>query len=209
MCRANVCLLLTAIQCGLLGMILCVPEIEAGRGGTTEALPVQKAVPPAVVIETAGQEQDLRKLLRTNNRVSELPNSPIRFSEAPIGSYGFIEPKYLGMALATQSPDLVLERVPAAANAYEIHKVDDGNGLVVGFLAHDAAQQIKPKERPKSVRILLYSNPSEAAPRIVAVPLTKLVSDQMPRRVDRTKRDGPVLLEMDLQGTANRKAPGE
>jgi len=196
-------------QLGFLAILLYSQDLEAARGGKTEALPVQKAVPPAVVIETVGQEQDLRKLIRTQNAVGELPNSPVRFSEAPIGSYGFIEPKYLGMALATQSPDLVLERAPTSPNAYEIHKVADGNGMVIGFLGKEVAQQIKPKERLKSVRIALHSNPSDAAPLIAAVPLTKLVADQMPRPIDRNKRDGRVLLEMDLQGTANRKAPGE
>lgn len=196
-------------QLGFLAMPFCLPELEAAQRGKTETLPVQKAVPPAVVIETVGSEQDLRQQMRTKNGVGELSNGPVRFSDAPIGSYGFIAPQYLGMALATQSPDLMLERAPSSAKAYEIHKVADGNGLVVGFLAKDVAQQIKPTERSKTVRIALHSNPSEATPLIVAVPLTKLMADQMPRLVDRNKRDGPVLLEMDLQGTGNRKSLGE
>jgi hypothetical protein len=202
-------LLFMLLQFGIVAMTLCPNEIGAAQRGKTETLPVQKAVPPAVVIETVGSEQDLRQQMRTKNGVGEMTNGPVRFSEAPIGSYGFIAPKYLGMALATQSPDLVLERVPSSPSAYEIHKVEDGNGLVVGFVGKDVAQQIKPKERPKTVRMSLHSNPSEAAPLIVAVPLTKMMADQMPRRVDRNQRDGPVLLEMDLQGTGNRKSLGQ
>ena len=190
-------------------LIISPPEITAKQGGTTEVLPVQKAAPAAVVIETAGQEQDLRKILRTKNKVEKLPSSRVRFSEAPIGSYGFIAPSFLGMALATQSPDLILEQAPPSANAYEIHKVEDGNGLVVGFLGKAEAEQIKPKDRFKTVRVSLHSNPIETASLIVAVPLVKLMADQMPRHVDRKKRDGPVLLEMDLQGTGNRKRLGE
>ncbi|MDH5668824.1 MAG: hypothetical protein OEY86_12500 [Nitrospira sp.] len=195
----------------LLATVLMIrpPEITAKQGGTTEVLPVQKAAPAAVVIETVGQEQDLRKILRTKNKVEKLASSRMRFSEAPIGSYGFIAPSFLGMALATQSPDLILEQTPPSANAYEIHKVDDGNGLVVGFLGKAEVEQIKPKDRFKTVRVSLHSNPIEAAPLIVAVPLVKLMADQMPRHVDRKKRDGPVLLEMDLQGTGNRKRLGE
>lgn len=203
------CLILAVFQLAALAVVWCPPGLEAAPRGKTEALPVQKAVPPAVVIEKGGTEQDLRRQMRTQNEVGELPSSSVRFSEAPIASYGFIAPTYLGMALATQSPDLMLERAPSSANAYEIHKVADGNGLVVGFVGKDVAQQIKPKERHKTVRVSLHSNPTEDAPLIVAVPLTKLMADQMPRRIDRKKRDGPVLLEMDLQGTANRKKLGE
>jgi len=41
------------------------------------------------------------------------------------------------------------------------------------------------------------------------VPLTKLMVDRMPVRLEPKVEDGPVVLEMDLQGTANRKSvPG-
>ena len=202
-------LLLRAVLLVTTVLIISSPEIQAKQGGTTEVLPMQKAAPVAVVIDSIGQEQDLRKILRTKNKVEKLPNGRMRFSEAPIGSYGFIAPSFLGMALATQSPDLLLEQVPSSASAYEIHKVEDGNGLVVGFLGKAEAEQIKPKDRFTTVRLSLHSNPIEAAPLIVAVPLVKLLADQMPRQVDRKKRDGPVLLEMDLQGTGNRKRLGE
>lgn len=196
----------------LLAVILSVgvlPQGEAAPGGKTETLPIQKAAPPAIVIETTGAETDLRRLMRTKNSVEALRSGPTRFSEAPTGSYGFIAAKHLGLALITQSPDLVLEGVSSSSDAYEIHKLGDGSGLLVGFVGHEVATHIRPRDRPKSVRISLYSNASESAPLIAAVPLEKLMVDQMPRRLDRTKHDGPVLLEMDLQGTANRKSPVE
>lgn len=179
--------------------------LHVGSEGKTEALPIQKAAPAVAVIEAAGTDQELRRLMRTKNGVSELRTTTVRFSEAPTGSYGFIAPKYLGLALATQSPDLVLERTPSSAGTYEIHKLADGSGLLVGFLEKEIVPHIKPHERPKSVRISLYSNQLVKAPVIVAVPLEKLIVDQMPRRVESNKPDGPVMLEMDLQGTANRK----
>jgi hypothetical protein len=114
----------------------------------TEVFPVQKAAPIAIVIETAGSEAELRRHMRVKNHVAELSTGTIRFSEAPIGSFGFIAPQPLGMALVTQSPDLELERVASTFNAYEIHKVADGNGLLVGFMSTDAASQISPSERP-------------------------------------------------------------
>lgn len=182
---------------------------DAAPGGKTEVLPMEKAAPTAVVIEMAGGEPELRHKMRTKNGVSELENGPIRFSLAPTGSYGFIAPKLLGLALVTQSPDLMLERVSSSSGSYEIHKLGDGSGLLVGFVGNEVVPQIKPSERPKSVRLSLYSNLSGSATIIAAVPLTKLMVDQMPRRSESNKPDGPVLLEMDLQGTANRKAPSQ
>ncbi len=182
---------------------------DAAPGGKTEVLPMEKAAPAAVVIEAAGTESELRGQMRTKNGVAELASGAVRFSLAPTGSYGFIAPKQLGLALVTQSPDLMLERVSSSSGSYEIHKLGDGSGLLVGFVGHEVVPQIKPSERPKSVRLFLYSNSFSKATTIAAVPLTKLMVDQMPRRIDSRQADGPVLLEMDLQGTANRKAPSQ
>src|SRR5215831_6926359 len=131
----------------LLGVtFLCVlaKPLLAAPGKMTEAFPVQKAAPLAVVIETAGSEAELRQHMRVKNDVAELSTGTIRFSEAPIGSFGFIAPQSLGMALVTQSPDLELERVASTSNAYEIHKVADGSGLLVGFMNREGASQIAP-----------------------------------------------------------------
>ena len=187
-----------------------VPHLSDGApGGKTEVLPVEKAAPAAVVIEAAGTEPELRRQMRAKNGVTELESGAVRFSLAPTGSYGFIAPKQLGLALVTQSPDLMLERMSSSSGSYEIHKLADGSGLLVGFVGNEVVPQIKPSERPKSVRLFLYSNLYSKAPTIAAVPLTKLMVDQMPRRIDSRQADGPVLLEMDLQGTANRKAPSQ
>ena len=182
---------------------------QAAPGGKTEVLPMQKAAPAAVVIEMAGAEPELRRQMRMKNGVEELNSGPIRFSLAPTGSYGFIASKQLGLALVTQSPDLMLEQVSSSSGSYEIHKLGDGSGLLVGFVGNEVVPQIKQSERPKSVRLFLYSNPYSKATTIAAVPLTKLMVDQMPRRIEPRQPDGPVLLEMDLQGTANRKAPSQ
>lgn len=187
-----------------------VPQLSDGApGGKTEVLPMEKAAPAAVVIEAAGTEPELRRQMRSKNGVAELKSGAVRFSLAPTGSYGFIAPKQLGLALVTQSPDLMLEQVSSSSGSYEIHKLGDGSGLLVGFVGNEVVAQIKPSERPKSVRLFLYSNPFSKATTIAAVPLTKLMVDQMPHRIEPKQPDGPVLLEMDLQGTANRKAPSQ
>ena len=204
-------LLSLSLTLSLVLMFLCVlekPLLAEQGGGPTEVFPIQKAAPVAVVIETAGSEAELRRHMRVKNHVAELSTGTIRFSEAPIGSFGFIAPQSLGMALVTQSPDLELEREASTFNAYEIHKVADGNGLLVGFMSTDAASQISPSERPKNLRIALYSNSVDKAPTIVAVPLSKLMIDRMPMRLDPTKSDSPVVLYMDLLTTVNRKSPG-
>ncbi|MDI3462672.1 MAG: hypothetical protein OJF50_001493 [Nitrospira sp.] len=203
-------LLSLSLTLSLVLMFLCVLEkpLLAEQGGPTEVFPIQKAAPVAVVIETAGSEAELRRHMRVKNHVAELSTGTIRFSEAPIGSFGFIAPQSLGMALVTQSPDLELERVASPLNAYEIHKVADGNGLLIGFMSADAASQISRGERPKNLRIALYSNSVDKAPTIVAVPLSKLMIDRMPTRLDPKKSDSPVVLDMDLLTTVNRKSPG-
>jgi hypothetical protein len=184
-------------------------SLRAAQSGKTEVLPVQKTAPAAVVIETPGPEQELRKQLRAKNGVTELSMAKMPFSQAPVGSFGFITPPPLGMALVTQSPDLLLDRVSPAANAFEVHKLADGSGLLVGFIGKDLAPQITPSIRPHTVRVALYSNPSETTPYIAAVPLVKLMVDRMPVRLEPKKPDSPVMLEMDLQSSANRKSvPG-
>ena len=187
-------------------MSLVPASLNGAQGGKTEVFPVQKAAPAAVFIEAAGSEVELRRQLRVKNGVSELSSdtSVIRFSVAPTGSFGFITPKLLGLALITQSPDLPLEQMPPVSNAYEIHKLADGSGMLVGFVEANLKPQLTASQRPKNVRLGLYSNPSGKAPHIVAVPLVKLVVDRMPIRLDPKEPGSAVLLDMDLQSTANR-----
>ena len=191
----------------VLTLMSLVPALlSRAQGGKTEVFPVQKAAPAAVFVETPGSEVELRRQLRAKNGVSELSpsTSVIRFSVAPTGSFGFITPKLLGLALITQSPDLSLEQTPSTSNAFEIHKLADGSGMLVGFVEANLKPQLTPSQRPKNVRLGLYSNPSDKAPHIVAVPLVKLVVDQMPIRLDPKEPGSAVLLDMDLQSTANR-----
>ncbi|MCS6297560.1 MAG: hypothetical protein H8K09_15100 [Nitrospira sp.] len=200
---------------GLAGLLLTAflpADLSAARGGTgqgggkTEVLPVQKAAPAVVIIDAPGSEADLRRQLRSKNGVAELgaSTSKTMFSQAPTGTFGYILPKFLGLALVTQSPDLALDRVSPATNAYEVHKLADGSGLLVGFMGKDVLTQVAPSQRPKSVRIALHSNPSEKAPHIVAVPLVKLAADMMPLRIDPKNPDSPVVFEMDLQSSSTR-----
>jgi hypothetical protein len=187
-------------------MSLVPASLNWAQGGKSEVFPVQKAAPAAVFIEAAGSEAELRRQLRVKNGVSELNSSTsvISFSVAPTGSFGFVTPKLLGMALITRSPDLSLEQIPPVSNAFEIHKLADGSGMLVGFVEASLKPQLTSSERPKNIRLGLYSNPSIKAPHIVAVPLVKLVVDRMPIRLDPKEPGSAVLLDMDLQGTANR-----
>jgi len=189
--------------------VLSVPLHAAGPGGKTEVMPMVKAAPTAVVIEMTGTEAELRNQLRIKNGVKSLGARGGPFSQAPSGTYGFITPQLLGMALVTQSPDLLLEASPPAPNAYEIHKLADGSGMVVGFIDKALISQVAPENRPHHIRLALCSNRSEKTPYIAAVPLTKLMVDRMPVRLEPKNAESPVMLEMDLQGTANRKSvPG-
>ncbi|MBX3235573.1 MAG: hypothetical protein KF814_05430 [Nitrospiraceae bacterium] len=185
------------------------PSAEAARGGgKTEVLPMQKAAPSVVTVDRQASEQELRKALREKNGVSELSGNG-SFSRAPIERFGFISARMLGMALVTQSPDLGLERVAQNSGMFEVHKLADGSGMVVGFVGRDNLAELTAAQRPKTLRLALHSSPTEKAPVIVAVPIVKLVADRMPFRFDPQKPDGPMVFDMDLQGSANRqKAQG-
>ena len=179
--------------------------VEA-QGGKTQVFFVQTTAPAAVFIKTAENEVELRRQLRAKNGVSALSSatSVIRFSVAPIGSFGFITPKLLGMALITRSPDLSIEQIPPVSNSFEIHKLADGSGMLVGFVEANVKSQLTASERLKSLRFGLYSNPSIKAPHIIAVPLAKLVVDRKPIRLDPKEPGSAVLLDLDLQSTADR-----
>ncbi len=169
-----------------------------------------KAAPAVVVIESAESEAELRRQLRQKNHVHELGSSgKVPFSQAPTGTFGFITPQFLGIALVTQSPDLVLDSVAPGLNAYEVHKLADGSGMLVGFVGQDLISPLRSAERPKNIRISLFSNIHDKASHIAAIPMIKLMVDRMPVRVDPKKPDSAVVLDMDLQSTANRRSvPG-
>lgn len=207
--------LLVPVLAGVCLGVVQPASIEAARGGPSgpgggkvEVLPSQKNAPATVFIDAVGTEAELRKQLRAKTGVTELSADAghTRFSLAPVNRFGFATPQFLGLALVTQSPDVPLEREAPAPNAFEIHKLADGSAMVVGFVGPELKPQLTPQVRPKNVRLALYSNPSDKAPHIVAVPLGKLSVDQMPRRLDRNNTNGAVVLEMDLQGTANRQS---
>lgn len=189
-----------------IGLGIAAPA-EAARGAVdkAEVFPVEKAAAMPVVIDATGAEQDLRAQLRKATKVNGLTTPMSKFSEAATNSYGFIPPQPLSMALVMRSPDLMIEQRPSTPNAFEIHKLDDGNGLVVGFVAKDMVGQLTAAQRLHPIAVSLHSNPSDKAPYIVAVPLIKLVVDRMPTRLDPTRPDGTMVLTVDLQGTTNRK----
>ena len=198
--------LITGLLLVLTLMSLAPTSVSLAQGGKTEVFPVQKAAPSVVFIETLGSEAELRRQLRRKNGVSELSFSTpaFHFSVVPVGSFGFITPKFLGMALITKSPDLPFEPVSPTPNAFEIHKLADGSGMLVGFVEAQLKPQLISSEQMKNVRFGLYSNPSDKAPHIVAVSLTKLLVERMPTRLNPKEPGSAVLLEVDLQSTANR-----
>jgi len=189
----------------ILFLSLVPTSLSLAQQGKTEVFPAEKAGPAVVFIETVGRETELRRQLRAKNGVSELSFSTpaFRFSAVPAGSYGFITPKYLGMALITRSPDLPFEAVSPTPNSFEIHKRADGSGMLVGFVDAQLKPQLTSSERTKNVRFELYSNPSDKAPHIVAVPLAKLLVERMPTRLNLKEPGSAALLEVELQGNTD------
>lgn len=200
------------VPCFIAGTLLGVTlmsflphSLDAAQGGKTEVFLVEKAAPGAVFIKASESETKLRRQLRAKHGVSPLSSSisVIRLSVVPTGSFGFITPKLLGMALITRSPDLSIEQVSPVSNAFEIHKLADGSGMLVGFVEAGLKPQLTAGERPERIRLELYSNLSDKSPHIVAVPLGKLVVDRMPVRLDSKEPGSAVLLEIDLLSTTN------
>lgn len=202
-------MLLTLCVWTVISSVPLQPALAARGGGKTEVLPAQKAAPAAIVLDATGSETDLRRQLRQKHGVTEMAAdlSRTRFSLAPVNTFGFVPAQGLGLALVTQSPDMTVERAPSSANAYEIHKLADGDAMLVGFVSADLKPQLTPQLRPKNVRLALHSNPSDKAPYIAAVPLNKLAADQVPHRLDPKNPNGPVVFEMDLQSSVNRQKP--
>ncbi len=203
---------LTHALLSLVLVSLLPASLHAARGansGKMEVLPSQKAAPAAVFLDAQGSEADLRRQLRLKTGVVELSAEipQTRYSVAPVGSFGFTPQQGLGLALVSQSPDMLLERTAPAANAYEIHKLADGSALVVGFVSADLKPLLTPQLRPKNIRLALHSNQTDKASHIVGVPLSKLAVDQMPHRLDPKNPNSPVVLEMDLQSSSNRQSP--
>lgn len=198
--------LITGLLLALTLMGLVPAPLTGAQGGKTDVFPVQRAAPAVVFIEKSGSEAELRRQLRAKNGVSELnfSSSVTPFSVARAGSFGFIPPKLLGMALITRSPDLPLELVSPTSNAFEIHKLADGTGMLVGFVEAHLKPQLTPSQRPQNVRLGLYSNRSEKALHIVAVPLATLIVNRMPTRLDPKEPGSAVLLDMELQSNTNR-----
>jgi hypothetical protein len=91
----------------------------------------------------------------------------------------------------------------APLQCLEIHELADGSGMLVGFVEACLKSQLTSCERPQNIRIGLYSNPTIKAPHIAAVPLAKLVVNRMPTRLDLKEPGSAVLLDLDLQVTAN------
>jgi hypothetical protein len=112
--------------------------------------------------------------------------------------------EFLGMALITKSPDLPFEQGSPTPNAFEIHKLANGSGMLVGFVETQFKPQLTSSERMKNVRFGFYSNPSDEAPHIGAVPLAKRLVEWMPTRLNPKEPGSAVLLEVDLQSNTNR-----
>jgi len=85
-CTAVVPSLIASSLFALMCMSLLSNPLDAAPGSKTEILPVQKAAPAAVAIETAGSEAELRRQMRAKNGVAELHTGTVRFSQAPTGA---------------------------------------------------------------------------------------------------------------------------
>lgn len=117
--------------------------------------------------------------LREQNHVTRLDDaeSGKTFAEIPVGPFGFIS----GSTLTELDPagpyHRLLGQLAVDADGYlrefEIQKLGDGSGLVVGYVGSETLERLREGLLPNS-DLTLYSYRWKDAPNVVALPITRL-----------------------------------
>jgi hypothetical protein len=158
---------------------LAIPEVRRFLGlerPVTVQNPPLSAVPAPATAEpakllVAQVAKDIREL-RQQNHVFRLADSESDkdFAEIPVNSYGFVG-----------SPELVYrsssDKYSVDANAdaldFEIQKLADGSGLLLGYVGPETFELLREGMRAKS-NFTLYSGAWKDAPNLVAIPISGL-----------------------------------
>jgi len=109
--------------------------------------------------------------LRQEDRVTELPDSESEktFAEIPVDSYGYVD----GIYLPHEPLDQIRVETTNFSHFFEIHKVADGSGRIVGYVGPETFQRLREGVAPGS-GLTLYSASWKEAPNIVAIPIKGL-----------------------------------
>ena len=136
---------------------------------------------------------DDRLHLRTKNGVRELTPSESNFniSKAPRGVYGFARPvdiMFQDSVKLSRNPDI---------EDFEIHKLIDGSVYVIGFVGKDTAIQLGLDNPLKNFKLTLYSDKWVDGSNIIELPLSEIITSDVPRYIE---LDGGIgLFALDIQ----------
>jgi len=116
---------------------------------------------------TAGSVQELRQ----QDHVTQLADSESEktFTEIPTDTYGFAG----GPDIHYDSLDSLLIESMNYDQLFEIHKLSDGTGLVVGYVGPETFEHLREGTAPGTA-LSLYSGSLEEAPNLIAVSIKRL-----------------------------------
>lgn len=129
-------------------------------------------VPPSPAIEQIDEE--LRQGMRQQHNVRrmEIIENELKFSVSPRGIFGFAQESFL-----EDTSNLKLHRDFTYRGLYfEIHKMSDGKGHLVGFASPDIAVKLQREDCPSNFPITIYSCKWSGASNIISIPLSKIKS---------------------------------
>jgi hypothetical protein len=196
---------------------LVVPEIRnifndtknksASTSSTT--LPIPATVAPApnaapvatiassksiVSLSGPGGDQALRSRIRLSHQVKklEVTDNELTFAVAPRGVYGF------GYGWDIRDiTNLTLDRDETNSYYFEYHKLNDGAGELIGFVALDSASRLSREDRPSGFQLTVYNSRWSGAPILVSIPIDLITPDCKDRSIELD--DGTHLDALDIK----------
>jgi hypothetical protein len=174
--KIGICLLVIAILAIIVA--LTVPEVRRFFGLEKPAA-VRTQLPPTALQPAVGESHDILaaqvakdiRELRQQNHVTRLADSESEktFAEISANSYGFVDALEFTL---TSSDKLSIDANHYLLN-FEIQKLGDGSGLIVGYVGPETFERLREGVSPTS-GLTLYSHTWKDAPNLVAIPIRRL-----------------------------------
>lgn len=111
--------------------------------------------------------EQLKKNIRLTHNVRKLDitENGLPFNDAPRGVFGF----YYAFSVLN-SEYIKLNRINDDFTYFELHKLHDGTGEIIGFVSPDVASHLTREDRPAGYPVTLYNMKWPSATSIVSIP---------------------------------------
>jgi hypothetical protein len=126
-------------------------------------------VTPAPIVTATDEEQRQRMRQQHNVRRMEVLENELKFSVAPRGIFGFTQTVFI-----YDPSHLKLKREFSESLDFEIHKMTDGNGQLIGFVSPDTAVKLQRDDRPAKFLVTIYNSMWSGASIIVPIRLSDI-----------------------------------